>query len=104
MKQRHESVESYLRRGGTITKIPHELNTIGSIWNQLGLTAQENESSRKLNTRAMQWKSMQPDERFDMDEDDRKYWNKLNKRCDKILKKIKSEKIKSGLRNKRKKT
>ena len=33
---RKETVEEYLRRGKTITKIPQVLDTIGSIWNQQG--------------------------------------------------------------------
>ena len=80
---RKESVEEFLRRGKTITKIPQVLDTIGSIWNQQGYKAEKPEEIR-----VMSWKSIQPDIRFDTDDDDRKYWNKLNKRCDKLLKKI----------------
>ena len=87
---RKESVEEFLRRGKTITKIPHVLNTIGTIWNQQGCKEEQPEEIR-----VMSWKSMQPDIRFDTDDDDRKYWNKLNKRCDKLLKKIKKEQKKT---------
>ena len=87
---RQETVEEYLRRGKTITKIPHVLNTIGTIWNQQGYKEEQPEEIR-----VMSWKSIQPDERFDTDDDDRKYWNKLNKKCDKILKKIKKEQKKT---------
>ena len=80
---RKESVEEFLRRGKTITKIPQVLDTIGSIWNQQGYKAEQPEEIR-----VMSWKSIQPDIRFDTDDDDRKYWNQLNKRCDKLLKKI----------------
>ena len=80
---RQETVEEYLRRGKTITKIPQVLDTIGSIWNQQGYKAEKPEEIR-----VMSWKSIQPDIRFDTDDDDRKYWNQLNKRCDKLLKKI----------------
>jgi hypothetical protein len=41
------------------------------------------------------WKSVQPDERFDTEDDDRKYWKKLDKRCDQLLKKIKKEQKKT---------
>ena len=87
---RKETVESYLRRGKTITKIPQVLDTIGTIWNQQGYKAEKPEEIR-----AMSWKSpeMRPDERFDSEDDDRTYWNKLNKKCDKILKKMKCQKI-----------
>ena len=87
---RQETVEEYLRRGKTITKIPHVLNTIGTIWNQQGY---KEEQPKEI--QVMSWKSMQPDIRFDTDDDDRKYWNKLNKRCDKLLKKIKKEQKKT---------
>ena len=80
---RQETVEEYLRRGKTITKIPQVLDTIGSIWNQQGYKAEQPEEIRTVS-----WKSIQPDIRFDTDDDDRKYWNQLNKRCDKLLKKI----------------
>ena len=83
---RKESVEEFLRRGKTITKIPQVLDTIGSIWNQQGYKAEKPEEIRTV-----LWKSIQPDERFDTDDDDRKYWNQLNKRCDKLLKKIKKK-------------
>ena len=37
MNQRKETVESYLQRGGTVTKIPQVLDTVGSWWNFQGL-------------------------------------------------------------------
>ena len=83
---RKETVESYLQRGGTVTKIPQVLDTIGSIWNQQGFKADKAEQPEGI--RVVSWKSIQPDERFDSEDDDRKYWNKLNKRCDKLIKKI----------------
>ena len=81
---RKESVESYLRRGKTITKIPQVLDTVGSIWNQQGYKAEQSDE-----VRVVSWKSIQPDERFDSEDDDRKYWNKLDKRCNQLLKKMK---------------
>ena len=83
---RQETVEEYLRRGKTITKIPQVLDTIGSIWNQQGYKTEKPEEIRVVS-----WKTMQPDIRFDTDEDDRKYWNQLNRSCDKLLKKIKKK-------------
>ena len=84
---RKESVDEYLRRGKTITKIPQVLDTIGTIWNQQGYKADKAEQPEGI--RVVSWKSIQPDERFDSEDDDRKYWNKLNKRCDKLIKKMK---------------
>jgi len=90
MNMRKETVESYLQRGGTVTKIPQVLDTIGSIWNQQGYKTEQPEEIRVVS-----WKSIQPDERFDSEDDDRKYWKKLNKRCDQLLKKIKKEQNKT---------
>ena len=95
MNQRNETVEEYLRRGKTITKIPHVLNTIGS-WRNSGMSEQpEKDSFKKLGARAVSMRSLQPDERFDSDDDDTKYWNKLNKRCDQLIKKIRKDEEKT---------
>ena len=87
MNQRKETVESYLQRGGTITKVPQVLDTVGSWWG-----FQERYQTESLNDDTLQqvsWESIQPDKRFDTDDDDRKYWKQLDKRCDQLLKKMK---------------
>ena len=84
---RQETVEEDLKRGGTITKIPEVLDTLGYWW---GYQERHGSESLKEGTQqVVSWKSVQPDERFDTEDDDRKYWNKLNKRCDQLLKKMK---------------
>ena len=93
MNQRQETVEEYLQRGKTITKIPKVLNTVGAIWNQLGYKIDR--FSELENVRSVSWKFVQPDERFDTEDDDRKYWNKLNRRCDILLKKIRKNEKKT---------
>ena len=93
MNQRKETVESYLQRGGTITKVPKVLDTVGSWWG-----FQERYQAESLNEdtqKVVSWKSIQPDERFDTEDDDRKYWKQLDKRCDQLLKKIKKEQKKT---------
>ena len=93
MNQRKETVESYLQRGGTITKVPQVLDTVGSWWG-----FQERYQTESLNEDTLQqvsWESIQPDKRFDTDDDDRKYWKQLDKRCDRLLKKIKKEQKKT---------
>ena len=93
MNQRKETVEEYLRRGKVITKIPHELNTIGS-WRNSGMADQpEKDSFKKLGVRAVSLRSLQPNKRFDTDDDDTKYWKQLDKRCDQLIKKIKCQEI-----------
>ena len=89
MNQRKETVEEYLRRGKTITKIPHVLNTIGS-WRNSGMAEQpEKDSFKKLGVRTVSLRSLQADERFDTDDDDKKYWKLLDKRCDQLINKMK---------------
>ena len=89
MNQRNETVEEYLRRGKAITKIPHVLNTIGS-WRNSGMADQpEKDSFKKLGVRAVSLRSLQPNKRFDTDDDDTKYWKQLDKRCDQLIKKMK---------------
>ena len=89
MSMRQETVDEYLKRGGTITKIPEVLDTLGYWW---GYQERHGTESLKEGTQqVVSWESIQPNKRFDTDDDDKKYWNLLNKRCDKLLKKIKNE-------------
>ena len=92
MNMRLETVDEFLQRGGTITKIPEVLDTVGSWW---GFQERYQVESLKEDTQQVSWKSIQPDERFDTEDDDRKYWKQLDKRCDQLLKKIKKEQKKT---------
>ena len=90
---RQETVDEYLKRGGTITKIPEVLDTLGYWW---GYQERHGVESLKEGTQqVVSWESIQPNKRFDTDDDDRKYWNQLNKRCDKLLKKLKKDRNKT---------
>ena len=86
MNTRKETVEEYLQRGGTVTKVPQVLDTVGSWW---GYNLHKFETLNDDTQKVVSWKSVQPDERFDTEDDDRKYWKKLDRRCDKLLKKMK---------------
>ena len=86
MELRKETVEEYLQRGGTVTKVPQVLDTVGSWW---GYNLHKFETLNDDTQKVVSWKSVQPDERFDTEDDDRKYWKKLDRRCDKLLKKMK---------------
>lgn len=89
MHMRQETVEEYLKRGGTIKKISQTLDTVGG-WRGSVMRQPESQQAESEGThQIVSWESIQPDKRFDTDDDDRKYWNKLNKRCDKLLKKLK---------------
>ena len=88
MNARKETVEEYLQRGGTVTKVPQVLDTVGSWWGYARPDYQA-ESPKEDTQKVVSWKSVQPDERFDTEDDDRKYWKKLDRRCDQLLKKMK---------------
>ena len=88
MNIRKETVEEYLQRGGTVTKVPQVLDTVGSWWGYARPDYQA-ESTKEGTQQVVSWESIQPDKRFDTDDDDRKYWKKLDKRCNQLLKKMK---------------
>ena len=89
MELRKETVEEYLQRGGTITKVPQVLDTVGSWW---GYNLHKFETLNDYTQKVVSWKSVLPDERFDTEDDDKKYWKKLDRRCDQLLKKMKVKK------------
>ena len=98
MEQRKETVQEFLNRGGTIERNPNVLNTITSFWSvggshstARGAAPYVDPENNELKT--VSWKSVQSDERFDEYGDsasqDEAYWKKLNKRLDRIIKKMK---------------
>ena len=89
MNIRKETVEEYLQRGGTVTQSTQVLDTVGSWW---GYNLHQNESLKEDTQQVVSWKSVLPDERFDTEDDDKKYWKKLDRRCDQLLKKMKVKK------------
>jgi len=89
MNQRKETVEEYLQRGGTVTQSTQVLDTVGSWW---GYNLHKFETLNDDTQKVVSWKSVLPDERFDTEDDDRKYWKKLDRRCDQLLKKMKVKK------------
>ena len=86
MNQRKETVDEYLQRGGTVTQSTQVLDTVGSWW---GYNLHQNESLKEDTQQVVSWKSVLPDERFDTEDDDKKYWKKLDRRCDQLLKRMK---------------
>ena len=89
MNQRKETVEEYLQRGGTVTQSTQVLDTVGSWW---GYNLHKFETLNDDTQQVVSWKSVLPDERFDTEDDDKKYWKKLDRRCDSLLKKMKVKK------------
>ena len=89
MNQRKETVDEYLQRGGTVTQSTQVLDTVGSWW---GYNLHKFETLNDDTQQVVSWKSVLPDERFDTENDDKKYWKKLDRRCDQLLKKMKVKK------------
>jgi hypothetical protein len=94
--QQRETVEEYLKRGGTIEHIPQVLNTISSVWSLAGSRTPrvgKDLDPETSDMKVVSWKSIQSDDRFDEDGEeesrDEAYWKKLNKRLDKMIKKLK---------------
>jgi|TARA_B110000438_G_C15744292_1_gene619981 superfamily I DNA and/or RNA helicase len=94
--QQRETVEEYLKRGGKIERNPQVLNTITSIWSIAGEPSNKRGAAldpENSDLKAVSWKSVQSDERFDEYNDaeskDEAYWKKLNKKLDKVIKKLK---------------
>ena len=98
MEQRKETVEEYLNRGGKIERNPHVLNTVTSFWSVGGERSTSRGAAPYVDPdnnelKVVSWKSVQSDERFDEYNDaeskDEAYWKKLNKKLDRIIKKMK---------------
>ena len=96
--QQRETVEQYLKRGGKIERIPQVLNTITSIWSIAGQRSTSRGAAPYVDPennelKTVSWKSIQSDEMFDEYGDkasqDEAYWKKLNKKLDRIIKKMK---------------
>jgi hypothetical protein len=97
--QQRETVEEYLKRGGTIERNPQVLNTITSIWSIAGERSTAKGASPYVDPennelKVVSWKSMQKDEKWDEDgeefrKEDEAYWKKLNKKLDRMIKKMK---------------
>ena len=96
--QQRETVEEYLKRGGKIERIPQVLNTITSIWSIAGQRSTSRGAAPYVDPennelKVVSWKSIQRDEKFDEDGEaesrDEAYWKKLNKKLDRMIKKLK---------------
>ena len=88
--QQQETIEQYLKRGGTITTLPPSPNGIAA---GAGLFEKETKSKDpQVGVQTVSWRELY--EESDPEIDDPKYWKKLNERLDKALVKIEKSKIK----------
>ena len=87
--QQQETIEQYLKRGGTITTLPPapDGGTQG-FWTDSG----EDYTKKAELIQTVSWGELY--EESDPEIDDPKYWKKLNERLDKALVKIEKDKIK----------
>ena len=88
--QQQETIEQYLKRGGTITTLPPapDGGTQG-FWTDSG----EDYTKKAELIQTVSWGELY--EESDPEIDDPKYWKKLNERLDKALAKIEKDKIKT---------
>ena len=85
--QQQETVEQYLKRGGTITKLPPSPNGIAAGAGLFGKETKSNNgtstSDPQVGVQMVSWRDLY--EESDPEIDDPKYWKKLNKRLDEII-------------------
>ena len=82
--QERETVEQYLKRGGTITQFSPAPN---GIREGAGLLENSSVDTEPQMINTVSWRDLY--ESADPEIDDPKYWKKLNKKLDQILKKNK---------------
>ena len=82
MSQREETVQEFLNRGGKITTLPPSPNGISAT---ASLYVSESPAEPEM-IRTVGWRELY--DSADDESEDRTYWTKLNKRLDKVLKRM----------------
>ncbi len=89
--QRRETVEQYLKRGGTITRYPPAPNGIrGGVGLLLENSVSVDTEPPQQMISTVSWRDLY--ESADPELDDPKYWKKLNRKLDQILEKNEKKK------------
>ena len=80
--QHRETVEEYLNRGGTVTKLSPSPapQTVGA-----GFFSEESPAESEM-IQVVSWRELYED--VDPEREDKSYWTQLNKKLDKALKKL----------------
>ena len=90
MGQRYETVNEYLKRGGSITKLPSSEKRNTSLYQALCGVGGRVQEEPKEAMGTLDWKALQND--LDPDQRDRQYWKKLDKRLNQLLREGKKKK------------
>ena len=93
MGQRYETVNEYLKRGGTITKFPSSGKRTSLYQTLCGIEGTVQPERTRAEQRAMgtlDWKGLQ--DNLDPDQRDRQYWKKLDRRLNQLLREGKKKK------------
>ena len=85
--KRTETVEEYLQRGGTITRLPDSPNSFYAVELDTPTTVKPtSEITESVEYKRMSWKDVEHDEKII--ETDDQYWKALDKKVEKVLKKL----------------
>ena len=84
-ERRHETVEEFIKRGGTITRLPDSPNSFYGMVNDTTSTAKPRSDNKNVNEafKRVPWKDIEHDEKII--ETDDQYWKAVEKSVDKVL-------------------
>ena len=83
-ERRHETVEEFIKRGGTITRFPDSPNSFYGMVNDTTSTAKpRSDSKHNVEFKRVSWKDIEHDEKII--EPDDQYWKAVEKSGDKVL-------------------
>ena len=84
--KRTETVEEYIKRGGTITRLPDSPNSFYGVELDTPTTVKPtSEITESVEYKRMSWKDVEHDEKII--ESDDQYWKELDRRIDMLMSK-----------------
>ena len=85
-EQRHETVEEYLERGGTITRLPDSPNSFYAVeFETSTATTKSNPLKENIEYKRVLWKDIEHDD--SIIETDDQYWKAVDAAVDKLMSK-----------------
>ena len=83
-EQRHETVEEYLERGGTITRLPDSPNSFYAVeFETSTATTKSNPLKENIEYKRVLWKDIEHDD--SIIETDDQYWKAVDAAVDKLM-------------------